>query len=71
MKILRIWKTVFIVMGTISIILLIINRLTPAENTSIEMIASRPHYLLAALVFFVAAVIMDIIKAVVNEEQNK
>ncbi len=67
MKTLKLWKTVFLILAAIGIILLIVNVLTTTESTSVETIMLRPIYLVAALVFFVAAVIMDIIKVVLND----
>lgn len=71
MKTLKTWKIVFIVMGVAGIVLLIVNKMTPPESTSVEMIMRRPVYIVVSLVFFVAAVIMDIIKAALNEEKKK
>ena len=70
MKTLKTWKTVFMAMGAISMILLVINCLIPAKNTAMEMKLSAvtPICFVAALIFFAAAVITDVVKAAVNGE---
>lgn len=68
MKTLKTWKMVFLAIGVLFAILLIVNWFTPAESTSMEMIAVRPFYFAGALVFFVAAAIMDIVKVAINEK---
>ena len=70
MKTLKRWKIVFLVMTLIGIVLLILSK-TSTGGTSDTMRMLRPIYLIISLIFFVAAVIMDIIKAALIEEQQK
>ena len=70
MKTLKRWKIVFLVMTLIGIVLLILSK-TSTGGTSDTMRMLRPIYLVVSLIFFVAAVLMDIIKAALNEEQQK
>lgn len=70
MKTLKTWKIVFIVMGIIGIVLLILN-MTSTGSVSSTDVMLRIAYIVVALVFWVAAVIMDIIKAALNEEKKK
>lgn len=69
MKTLKTWKIIFLTLGVLSTVILLINWLTPAESTSMEMISARPVCFTVALVFFVAAIIMDIVKAAINEKR--
>ena len=70
MKTLKRWKIVFLVMTLVGIVLLILSK-TSTGGTSDTMRMLRPIYLVISLIFFVAAVLMDIIKAALIEEQQK
>ena len=71
MKQLKKWKYIFWGMCIIFLFVLIKNLLTPSLNLSVEMIARRPIYISLTIIFLVAAIVMDIVKAAIKEEREK
>jgi len=71
MKRIKKWKQIFIVIGTISVILLFFNWLMPADRAWREQVFIRVCYFIISIIFFVAALILDIVKGAVSEERNK
>ena len=68
MKRLRKWKQIFTALGTGSAIFLFFNWLM---NEGTQQATIRLYGFVIALVFFVAALILDIIKSVIGEARSK
>lgn len=67
MKTLNRWKTVFIVAGTAFLIVCSLNWLLD-RSLSLEAISRRPFYLVLSVIFYVAGIVLGIVKGVVEEE---
>ena len=67
MKTLNRWKTVFIVASTAFLIVCSLNWLLD-RSLSLEAISRRPFYLVLSVIFYVAGIVLGIVKGVVEEE---